>query len=250
MSIWGKIIGATVGLAVGGPLGMLVGAAGGHFVDRAAARHSGNRSADSTGPGGQEDVRRVTFTLAVIVLGAKMAKADGRVSPDEVAAFKQAFRIPQQEMKEVGRLFNLARQDAEGFEVYARQIAAMFADAPEMLSELLWFLAQIARADHDLHPAELRYLRRVADIFGTSQAEFERIAAVEKAAEKSDPYRILGVKRSDDLATIKDAYRKLAVLNHPDKLIAKGMPEEFVTAANDKLAVINAAYDKIMKARA
>ena len=239
MSIWGKLVGGAAGFALGGPLGALIGAVGGHFVDR--------MNKDSDDPGRQQ--KSVGFTIAVIVLGAKMAKADGVVTEDEIQAFKQVFHVPPEEMKNVSRVFNQARKDAAGYEPYAKQVADMFRNNPAVLEELLWCLAHIAKADGRIHPGEREFLRGVADIFGFDGATFERVTAISTDGEPEDPYRVLGVTPDATDADVKAAHRKLVIENHPDKLIAQGLPEEFIEIANKKLAAINAAYDKIKKHR-
>lgn len=239
MSIWGKIVGGAAGFALGGPLGALIGAFGGHFVDKMTGESEGGRDAQKS----------VGFTIAVIVLGAKMAKADGKVTPDEVSAFKQVFKIPPEEMKNVARIFDQARKDSAGYEIYARQVAGMFHENPAVLEELLWCLAYIAKADGSIHPGELEFLEGVSDIFGFDRATFERVTAIPLQGSPDDPYTILGVERSATDDEIKRAHRKLVVENHPDKLTAQGLPEEFVEVANRKLAAINAAYDAIKSER-
>lgn len=240
MSIWGKILGGVGGLALGGPIGLLVGAIGGHFVDRFRSEQE---------PDPERAKRSIGFTIAVIVLGAKMAKADGRVTQNEVEAFKQVFQVPEDEMKNVARIFNQARKDARGFEPYAEQVAGMFRGSSEVLEELLWCLAYIAKADGIVHSRELNFLRNVSNIFGFDDVTFERVTALQLDGEHADPYQILGISAEDDDETIKKAHRVLVVENHPDRLIAKGMPEEFVAVANARLAKINAAYDRIRKQR-
>lgn len=243
MSIWGKIVGGAAGLALGGPIGLLVGAVGGHFVDK-------YRADQDREPDPDRAKRSVGFTIAVIVLGAKMAKADGVVTKDEISAFKQVFKVPEAEMKNVAKVFNQARKDSRGFEPYAQQIAGMFRGSPEVLEELLWCLAHIARADGVVHPSELEFLRSVSDIFGFDEATFERVTALNADGTAADPYSVLGVASDASDEEIKKAHRKLMVENHPDRLIAKGMPEEFVAVANERVAKINAAYDQIRELRA
>lgn len=245
MSIWGKVIGGVAGFALGGPLGALIGAYAGHKVDQVRAN-----DAPSIGPGpADQQTRQVAFTMAVIVLSAKMAKADGVVTREEVNAFKQVFHIPPDEMKSVGKLFDEARKDAQGFEPYARQVAQLFTHEPAVLEELLGGLFHIARADGVVHPAELDFLAKVAVIFGFNQRDFERLRASYDTSDQADPYEILGVKREDDEATIKKAYRKLIHENHPDKLIAQGLPQEFIDLATEKMSAINTAWDSIKKQR-
>lgn len=244
MSIWGKVIGVVAGFAVGGPLGALLGVAAGHAVDRM-------RTADQAEPIDDRDTRQLAFTTAVIVLGAKLAKADGRVTRDEVDAFKEIFHIPREEMRAVGALFDEAKADARGFEPYAAQIAEIFRGQPAVLEEILGGLFHVARADAVYHPAEREFLARVAGIFGFADREFERIEAtfMDLGRDGSDPYDVLGLGPTASDAEIKSTYRKLIRENHPDMLIAQGMPEEFIELANEKMATINGAYDRIAKDR-
>ena len=237
MSIWGKIIGGAAGFALGGPLGALVGAAAGHAVDRMRA-----------GPATAEQ-RQVAFSIAVIVLAAKMAKADGVVTRDEVDAFKRIFHVPANEMRNVGRLFDEATRDSAGYEPYARQVGRLFADSPWVLEELLDGLFLIAKADDVVHPAELAFLRRVAEIFGFDRATFERICESNREPGEADPYGVLGVSDAATDGEIKAAYRQLVREHHPDGLMAQGLPQEFIDVANDKLATINGAYARIRRER-
>ena len=232
MSIWGKIAGAGVGLAVGGPLGALLGAVAGHIViDRAL-----------------ED-KEVVFTIALIALSAKMAKADGEVNDAEIQAFREIFRVPPGEARNVSRIYRVAQQDVAGFEAYARQVARIYQDQPAILEDVLDALFHIAKADGYVHPQEMEYLRTVADIFGFSEVEFARIRVSHMGQEKGDPYLVLGITPDISDADLKKAYYRLVKENHPDTLIARGVPREMVTIANEKLAAINIAYGKIMTQR-
>jgi DnaJ like chaperone protein len=146
-------------------------------------------------------------------------------------------------------VFDQARKDARGFEPYARQLARMFADNPAVLEELLHGLFHIARADGRVSDEELSYLQQLAGIFGFDARAWDRIRAANVKAEQNDPFRILGVDRDASDKDIRDAHRRLVVENHPDRLVSQGLPQEFVTMANEKLATINAAYDEIKKLR-
>ena len=239
--VWGKIIGGATGFAVGGPLGALVGAVAGHAVDRMRAEQADE--------GITEQARETAFTIAVIALSAKMAKADGHVTRNEVDVFKRIFQVPPDEMKNVGRVFDLARKSASGFEPYARQIARMFRSNPAVLEELLDALFMIARDDQIMHPAEVSFLKEISRIFGFDDAVFERIRAGHAGADAADPYAILGGPHDSSDDKVHTAWRKLIRENHPDMLIAQGMPEDFVAVATEKMKVINAAWDKICKKR-
>ncbi len=238
MSIWGTIIGGAAGFALGGPLGALLGAAGGYAIDRMRED-----------PGQAELHRQTAFAIAVIVLSAKMAKADGQVTRDEIAAFREIFHVPPDEEKNVGRLFNQARRDASGFEPYARQVARMFRDNPTVLEKLLDGLFHIAKADKVAHPNEIAYLREVAQIFGFDETTFERIRAGHLGRDAADPYMLLGVPHDSTDEQVRATWRRLVRENHPDRLVAEGLPAEFVALANDRLATINAAYDTICERR-
>lgn len=239
MSIWGKILGGATGFAFGGPIGAIVGAVAGHAVDKYRATQQGDG----------DPTKSVAFTIGVIILSAKMAKADGVVTRNEINAFKQVFRVPEHEVDNVSRVFNQARKDSAGFEPYARQLAEMFTGNAAVLEELLSCLAHIAHADGRIHPAELEFLEAVSDIFGLDHAAFERVTAMERSGADSDPYRILGVERTISNDDLKSAYRTLVRENHPDRLIAQGLPEEFIDLANEKLAAINTAYDAVQQER-
>lgn len=249
MSIWGKVIGGVTGFAVGGPIGAIIGAVAGHHVL--------DKNKSTAGTIGNEE-RQIAFTTAVIILSAKMAKADGQVTRDEVDAFKEVFHIPPGEAKAVGQIFDQAKQNADGYEPYARQIGEMFRGEWNVLEELIGALFHIAKADGHIHPGEIRYLHGVARLFGFSDRDFERIQTIYlagwggeggRAAKADDAYEILGVATDASDDDIKAAYRNLVRENHPDVLTAKGMPQEFIDLANEKLATINNAYDRIKKQR-
>lgn len=194
--------------------------------------------------------KSVAFTIGMIALGAKMAKADGRVTWHEVEAFKQVFHVPAESMAQVARIFDLAKQDVAGFETYARQIGKLFGFSSPVLEDVLDGLFHIAKADNHLHGAEVGYLANVARVFGFSDDEFRRIKAKHVTVSgDDDAYEVLGVDRAASLEEIKAAYRKLARTNHPDKHIAAGMPEEMISLATERLQKINAAYDSIVKVR-
>ena len=243
MAIWGKILGAATGLAIGGPLGALVGGIAGHALDRIQEERA------VTGGDLASLARQTTFAIAVVVLSAKMAKADGTVTRDEIDAFKRIFHIPADEMRNVGRLFDQARKDARGFEPYARQVGRLFRANQAVLEELLGGLFHIARADGVAHPGEMDFLRRVSDIFGFDAATFERVRVAHFGADMTDPYTVLGINRYASDQQVRGAWRRLVREHHPDTLMAQGMPEDFIRIATEKVATLNVAYDQICKQR-
>lgn len=191
--------------------------------------------------------KSVAFTIGMIALGAKMAKADGVVTDDEVVAFSQVFHVPEKDQAAVTRVFNLAKQDVAGFETYAAQVARLFGPASHVLESVLDGLFHIAKADGVIHPDEMEYLERVTEIFGFKQNEWLRIRA-RHVAIKDDPYEILGVDPDVTLVVAKKRYKSLVKELHPDKQIAAGVPAEMVRLATDRLARINSAYAEIEKA--
>jgi DnaJ like chaperone protein len=237
MSVWGKLAGAAAGLAVGGPIGALLGGVAGHYVI--------DRDKEEDGPAENQ----VAFTVGVIALGAKMAKADGVVTMDEVNAFKEVFKVPEGEMKNVARVFNLAKQDVAGYEAYAEQLAAMFKGNRKLLEDVLEGLFHIAKADETLHPNEELFLKQVATRFGITETEFAYIKARHIAVAKRNPYDVLGIQPTISNEALKSHYRKLVAENHPDRMMARGVPKEFLAIATEKVAAINEAYGQIAKER-
>jgi DnaJ like chaperone protein len=193
--------------------------------------------------------REVAFAIGVIGLSAKMAKADGVVSRSEIDAFCLIFAIPPGEERNVARVYNLAKQDVAGFDSYARDIARLLNNDPAMLEGVLDGLFDIAGADGAVHEREMAYLAEVARIFGFDETGFARLRA-RHVLDGADPYLVLEADRSWSYERLRTQYRRLVNENHPDRLIAHGVPEEFIRIANDRLAAINAAWDKIEHRRA
>jgi DnaJ like chaperone protein len=193
--------------------------------------------------------REAAFAIAMIALSAKMAKADGVVTRSEVDAFCRIFSIPPGEEKNVARVYNLAKRDVAGFDAYARDVAHLFADDPAMLEAVLDGLFDIARADGGVHERELSYLEDVSRVFGFDERTFDTVRARHAIGDGVDPYVVLGAERSWDFDRLRRRYRQLVTENHPDRLIAHGVPEEFIRIANDRLAAINAAWEAIERMR-
>ncbi len=192
--------------------------------------------------------QRMAFTIAVVALAAKMAKADGVATEIEARTFARCFRVAPEEMERVQQVFSLAARDVAGFESYAETIGRLLRDDPDLLRHVFEGLFHIAAADGVLHEAEDAFLRAVARKFGFGDAEFLDIRRL-FVASPADPYGQLGVARSAPLAEIKARHRELVREHHPDRLAADGVPEDFRALADRKLAAINAAYDAIRKER-
>jgi DnaJ like chaperone protein len=193
--------------------------------------------------------RQAAFAIAMIALSAKMAKADGVVTRPEVEAFCRIFAIPPGEETNVSRIYNLAKRDIAGFEAYAREVAQLYADRPACLEDILDGLFDIARADGAVHERELAYLARVAEIFGLDEHAFAKVRARHVIEDGIDPYVVLDADPRWDRERLRRHYRQLVAENHPDRLIARGVPEEFVRIANDRLAAINAAWERLESVR-
>lgn len=203
--------------------------------------------------GDPETRRKVAFSVAIIALSAKMAKADGIVTEDEVSAFQDIFEIPPEEATNVARLYNLAKQDVSGYDAYAYKLANLCGTAAhncQILQDVLDGLYHIAKADGVIHEHEAAVLQHIAVIFGIDDSHYEQIVARHVATDGIDPFAVLGVDPSTPFETIKARYRELARESHPDQLRARGLPDEFMAIANERMAKFNNAFAAIEKMQA
>ncbi len=241
-SIWGKALEGISGLSINGPLGFIL----------------GKPSEPNTGPspsGLADNDRQVAFTTAMITLVAKMAAAGGSYSQREISQLREIFDIPAGDMANVTRIYNRAQGSPKGFEPYAQQIAALFSDQPNVLEELIGALLKVAASANSGQPSMIGVVERIASLFGFTAQEFERLKTMNQnntssSGDHDRPY-FLTVLALSDGATLQDAkkaYHRLAMQNHPDKLISEGMPEELIQHANQKLALINNAYEQFQAA--
>jgi DnaJ like chaperone protein len=202
--------------------------------------------------GDPETRRKVAFSVAMIALSAKMAQADGVVTEAEVSAFRDIFKFPNDQAQNVARLYNLARQDVAGYEAYAEKMASLCVSCEQhcpVLEDIIDGLFHIAKSDGALHDKEIVFLRRVGEIFGMDEEQFQEILARHVHPSGANPYEVLGVSPKDDFSIIRTRYRVLVSENHPDMLVARGVPEELHAIANDRMAALNAAYEAIEKER-
>ena len=235
MTIWGKIIGSATGFALGGPIGALLGGAAGHALDKFKTKEKLPE---------ELALKQIGFTIGVIVLSAKMAKADGKVTKSEIKAFKEKINVPDNEIKNVARLWDQAKKTTDGFEVYAKQISNLLEKKSSVLEELLNLLVIIAEADGKITNLEKIYLKEVSNIFGFSEQDFERICS-SKLDKHIDPYQTLGVLKDAPLEEIKNKWKTLAMKHHPDRLIAQGVPQDIIETNTYRLKEINNAWDLI-----
>src|SRR5262245_19759659 len=192
--------------------------------------------------------QRVAFSVAMIALSAKMAKADGVVTQDEIHAFQEIFSIPPKETRNVARLYDLAKADVAGYDAYAARMAGLCGTGKAncgILEDILDGLFHIAKADGVMHEREGMFLRHIAEIFKIDEAHYQRILARHLDLGDADPYMVLGIDREAPFEEVRKHYRRLVANNHPDRLMARGLPQEFIAIATTRLAAINAAYELI-----
>jgi DnaJ like chaperone protein len=189
------------------------------------------------------------FATAVIALGAKLAKADGRADHLEFEAFSQVFQPTPDNARDIHRLYDLARQTTLGFEGYAKRLAKRYRGCPQLLEDVLDGLFHIAKSDGVVSGDEKTYLEEVSRYFGLSPLSFRRIAATHLGVGPNDPYLVLEVAAdaSDDI--VRSAWRRALSEAHPDRAMARGLPREYVEVAHLKSAAINAAYDTVVRER-
>ena len=237
MSIWGSLIGGVVGFSFAGPIGALIGSMLGGRIS------SGRRSSFQRSFAHTQQV----FAIALIILTAKLAKADGHVSREELIAIKNKLKIPEHEIDQVGKIFNKAKEDSLGYEPYAQQIAQIYRNNPVVLDEIINTLFYIAEADGSISDSELAMMRNIAKIFGLNESQFEGIKESRKSSDKLNPYIVLGCSPNDDFAIIRKKYIQLSKEHHPDALISKGVPKEVIEESKKKMRAINSAFEKIEK---
>tara|TARA_A100001388_G_C28626610_1_gene430218 strand:- start:64 stop:786 length:723 start_codon:yes stop_codon:yes gene_type:complete len=237
MSIWGSLIGGMVGFSLGGPFGMLLGSLLGGKFSRARAGAGFSSAAQ-----GQK-----IFALSLIVLSAKLSKADGQVSKEELIAVKDKLKIPDNELDQVGKIFNQAKKESTGYEPYAKQIAQFYDGNINVLEEVINILFYIAEADGKVSSSELEMIENISKIFGLSENQYLGIKESRKGSDKLNPYIVLESKPDDDLSTIRKRYLNLSKQHHPDLLLNKGVPEEVINESKNKMRAINSAWDQVQK---
>ena len=241
MSIWGSLIGGMIGLSFGGPFGMLLGSLIGGKISRARSR--------SANFGSFAQPQQI-FALSLIVLSAKLSKADGQVSKEELVAVRDKLKIPDNEIEQVGKIFNKAKEESTGYEPYAQQISQIYKNNLNVLEEVINILFYIAEADGNISQSELNMIQNIAEIFGLNDTQFNSIKESRKSSDKLNPYIVLGCNPDDNLQNIRKKYLKLSKEHHPDLLMSKGVPQEVIEESKKKMRSINSAWDQIQKLKA
>ena len=236
MSIWGSLIGGMIGFSLGGPFGMLLGSLIGGKISR--AKGSINNSFAQP---------QQIFALSLIVLSAKLSKADGQVSKEELIAVKDKLKIPENEIDQVGKIFNKAKNESTGYKPYAEQIAQIYKGNLNVLEEVINILFYIAEADGNISQAELVMIDDIARIFGLRESQLNSLKESRKSSDKLNPYVVLESNPDDSLTEIRKRYIKLSKEHHPDLLLSKGVPPEVIEESKKKMRSINSAWDQVQK---
>ena len=237
MAIWGSLIGGMIGLSLGGPFGMLLGSLIGGKISRARSS-SGFKSFAQP---------QQIFALSLIVLSAKLSKADGQISKEELIAVKDKLKIPEKEIDQVGKIFNKAKEESAGYEPYAQQIAQIYRGNINVLEEVINILFYIAEADGNVSNAELKMIEHISQIFGLTEIQFNGIKESRKSSDKLNPYVVLESQPDDAIEIIRKRYLKLSKEHHPDLLMSKGVPQEVIDESKAKMRAINSAWDQVQK---
>ena len=258
MSIWGKVIGGGAGMLLGGPLGAVLGLALGSKIDKVRKANSKNMNASGEKMNGNqfsqysENEKQLAFATGVIVIAAKLSKADGQVTQDEVKKFREVFNFDPKDEVAIGKIFNSAKKNSNGYELYAKQLLSVFGNQQGLYIEFINSLYKIALADGDLHENEEKMIKDIAKIFKMpiNLVESIKVQFFKKNQQNiSDDYKVLLSEPNDSDEEVKKKYYKLAKEYHPDTLISKGLPDEFLKFANERLSSINESYDRITQYR-
>ncbi len=238
MSVWGSLLGGIIGFSFGGPFGALLGS----FIGGKLSS-SNNKFKNVNNQAQNQQI----FAISLLILSAKLSKADGVVSKEELIAVKEKLRIPDSEIENVAKIFNKAKEDKLGYEPYAEQISTLFKDNKNVLEEVINILFYIAESDGKVSESEYKMIESIAKIFGLSFEQFDSIKESRKSSDKMNPYIVLESSPEENLKTIRKRYIKLSKEHHPDLLLSKGVPEEMINESKKKMRSINSAWDKIQK---
>lgn len=267
MAWWGKIVGGAFGFMLGGPLGAVLGAAMGHQVDSGLGSMERDEDAGTFGVGDQERVQSAFFTASFSIMG-HVAKADGKVTPDEIRAAEQVMaqmQLDEAQRKAAIALFQEGKQPGFPLKDVVKQFRAECHRRRNLIQMFIEIQLFAAYADGEMDLAERKVLADICRWLGFSQIEFARLEAMARAQSAAgggaqdehgrshsasgmsldQAYEILGVEPAATAKEIKRAYRRLTSQHHPDKLVSKGLPEEMMKMAAKKTHEIRKAYELI-----
>lgn len=246
MGIIGKLVGGAIGFALGGPIGAIAGAVFGHTFDN---KPDGGTPFMNLSYG---ESSQITFFVATFSMLGKLARTDGQVSRAEVDAVRQFMaydlNLSQESQQVALNIFHTAQESADSFESFASQFYGQFHVQPQMLELMMDILLRVSVADGGINTSEERLIQSAASIFGFSSAQYDRIRS-RYVRNVNKYYAVLGCSHTDTNEQIKKQYRKLVSEYHPDKIIAKGLPDEFIKFAHDKFNEIQQAYEAVKKER-
>lgn len=260
MGVLGKLFGAGMGFMFGGPLGAVIGGALGHQYDKsenknrrsAVDNNTASNFQNSSHPDYSHQEYQTIFMVSLISMAAKIAKADGNVTREEVLVLdnflRDQLRMNTEDRKVASKIFNQAKNQSNSYTDFAKEFAQLFRENRDMLVIMIDLLFKIAIADGIIDAAEQSMIEDIAGIFNLNSAEFDQVRSF-YTTDTDKYYRILGCTSKSSNAEVKKAYRTLAIQYHPDKIISQGLPDDFMEFATEKLQTINDAYDKIKKER-
>lgn len=259
MAWFGKLIGAVVGLTLGGPLGMIAGIAFGNLFDNAENVNNNSYSQTKYYEFGQRRMNRVEqrnmlFFVGVFSLLARLAQADSNVSDEERDAVNKFIEndlgLDLASKDAARRVFETALRNEGSVEQFARQLYSGFHNDPAILQLTVDVLFKVAFADGNLSQEESSIIKQVIAIFRFSPSYFEGMKNKHSSTvSSSSSYSVLGITKDATDSEVKKAYRKLSIEYHPDTIASKGLPEEFSKMATEKFRDIQDAYEQIKKER-
>jgi DnaJ like chaperone protein len=264
--VWqGKALGALIGVFAAGPVGALFGTFIGHLFDVQAESTQGDDTSDAASVSPAQ-VQEAFFRATFLTMG-HLAKADGRVSEDEIRAARammSEFRLGEREVQLAIEMFTRGKASDFPLETTLRRLRRQLVDRPDVVRMFIQIQLQTALWSGSLHNAARQVLARVAASLGVSAYEvvqMEALLRMQQSARQppearprvdklAQAYEVLGVTREASDAEVTKAYRRLMNQNHPDKLVARGLPESMMKVAEEKTRQVRAAYEVVREARA
>ena len=244
----GKVVGGTIGFALGGPLGAIAGAAFGHTFDSSEEKQIPHNRARL----GSVEESQLTFFVAVFSMLAKLVKADGQIRNEEIDSIQKFMvydlKLDPQSQRIAMNIFRSALDSPGSFNEFATQFYHQFRQQYQILEMMIDILLRVSVADSDFRKSEENLILSAVSIFNFGQEKYQLLKS--KYIKNIDKfYAVLKVDRNDSAADIKKQYRKLVQEYHPDKIVSKGLPDEFNQFAHDKFREIQEAYETIKNER-